>query len=181
MHDSSLGRTRSQLLSGDAKKNKKSTSNLHPLGAFLKEWMYLEKSQFQYGFKITISALVKDNFISNMKVKTIRQVRNIKRVSHKERAPQIYLICAIDTASSGPSTSVSSWETKTFQPVTDWNRAPREAMTWDTTSVYKASFENHIRWNMNKMLSQIKDGDSDLGSNSLLLGFSYYTNMFFTG
>lgn len=89
MHDSSLGRTRSQLLSGDARKNKRlqGTSNLHPLGAFLKEWMYLEKSQFQYGFKIKISALVKDNFISNIKVKTIRQVRNIKSCSHKELAP----------------------------------------------------------------------------------------------
>lgn len=50
-------------------------------------WMYLEKSQFQYGFKIKISALVKDNFISNMKVKTIRQVRNIESFSHKELAP----------------------------------------------------------------------------------------------
>lgn len=41
MHDSSLGRTRSQLLSVDARKNKRlqGTSNLHPLGAFLKEWM----------------------------------------------------------------------------------------------------------------------------------------------
>lgn len=65
--------------------------------------MYLEKSQFQYGFKTKFSALIEDNFINNVKVKIIRLVRNSESSSHKQLAP-----ADLFTASFGPSALVSS-------------------------------------------------------------------------